>query len=143
MIGDLVYKGSTAPENPWSKLVNRHLKNIILPRDDDLDWHVVNPSEVGFPSLPRTIRLRIYYFILWNDFRQTDNADTKCSVDKFLDAVKLVSPIRHELRAEAMITRILGVTYDAAWRQESSEQIHPTSLLMGKRLADPTLQARD
>lgn len=114
VIGDLIYKGCTTPETPWSKIINRPLKNTILPSDNDLDWNVVDPSEVGFPSLPRAIGLRIYYFILWTDIHQIDNPDTKCNVDKYLDAVKLVSPIRHELEAEVMITRVLGITYNVA-----------------------------
>jgi hypothetical protein len=82
--------------------------------------------ERNHASLPRAIRLKIYYFIMWTDIRHFDNNDTQRTVDKFLTAVKLVSPVQHDLEAGAMTTRILGITYDAAWRQESSEHVHLT-----------------
>jgi hypothetical protein len=63
---------------------------------------------------------------MWTDIRQFDNNDTQRTVDKFFTAVKLVLPVQHDLEAGAMTTRILGITYDAAWRQESSEHVQLT-----------------
>lgn len=47
-----------------------------------------------------------------------------------------VSPTKHDLEAEAMTTKILGIPYSTAWGRRKDEHVHPTSLFVDKRLAD-------
>lgn len=74
--------------------------------------------------------MRIYYFALWTDICDFLNPSI---ADDFFAAFKDVSPIKKDLEAEAMTTKILGVLYNTAWRD--NKHPHPTSLLVEKRLA--------
>jgi len=101
--------------------------------DYDFDQNIYNPSTDDFPSLPQALRLRIYYFVLWTDIRNLLNPST---ADDFLAGFKDVSPVRNDLEAEAMTTKILGIPCDTAWRY--NQHPYPTSLLIETRLADAT-----
>jgi hypothetical protein len=92
---------------------------------------------IGFTSLPRAVRARIYYFIIWTNIREFLAGGSLA--DNFFEAFMNASPVRHNLEMEAMTTKILGITYDSSWRPRTAEHAHPTSLLLERRLTDPIL----